>query len=210
MTKDESLYRHAKLRLATRYGKDLTRPLHCPECKSRLYSDGVHLWCGSCSYGKKGKLKRPPLDPSSLYLGRFAYDVDANGCWNCTSHRFDKDGYPVTRSNGKSLSASRHVYQELNGELPTEIVVRHTCDNPRCINPDHLITGTQADNIKDRDERGHGPQGEKNGMAKLNAFDVLRIRKKLRETIATLAKTYGVQPRAIADIATNKLWKHVA
>jgi hypothetical protein len=58
-------------------------------------------------------------------------------------------GYGVFGHRGKTIRASRTSYLLVNGEIPDGYYIMHTCDNPSCINPDHLISGTQSDNIKD-------------------------------------------------------------
>ena len=59
-----------------------------------------------------------------------------------------------------SDTIARHYYRHYNGEIPDGLVVRHTCDNTQCINPNHLLLGTHADNVRDKMERGrHKPRG---------------------------------------------------
>lgn len=91
-------------------------------------------------------------------------------CHICTSHARTPDGYPVRRRPGiGTLTYISHlIYEEHHGEIPDGLVVRHTCDNPPCINPDHLIIGTQAQNIQDMIDRGRKPM-------KLTETDVLAI-----------------------------------
>jgi hypothetical protein len=65
-----------------------------------------------------------------------------------------KAGYGQTYWDGKREYAHRAVWMMLYGPIPPKHVVRHRCDNPPCINPDHLILGTQADNMQDCTSRG--------------------------------------------------------
>lgn len=67
--------------------------------------------------------------------------------------------------NGEKIPTTKHrrVHYEATGELPE--VVRHTCDNPRCINPEHLIGGTQVDNMQDCVKRGRHSYGVVRGVA---------------------------------------------
>jgi hypothetical protein len=80
--------------------------------------------------------------------------ISSRGCWECTSNATDKDGYNRIRVNGKDTRTHRLIFESLIGEIPKGHCVRHKCDNPRCINPEHLETGTMADNIRDKLTRG--------------------------------------------------------
>jgi hypothetical protein len=88
------------------------------------------------------------------------YEVDNNGCFNCTSHWLDRDGYPRVNRKGKEWIMSRYVYTLYNGEIPEGMVIRHKCDNPRCICPDHLEIGTPQDNNRDKVERNRQAKGD--------------------------------------------------
>ena len=68
----------------------------------------------------------------------------------------DSAGYGHTTHGGKKLSAHRKAWLIANGDIPPGMVVCHKCDNPSCINPDHLFIGTHADNARDRDSKGRG------------------------------------------------------
>ena len=87
-------------------------------------------------------------------------------------------------------------------------VIRHTCDNPGCVNPEHLVIGTQAENMRDMAERVRGTVGERNKHAKLTAADVLAIRA-AKATQAVLAKQYGVTQCTISSIQSRKSWAHI-
>ena len=95
---------------------------------------------------KEGKGNRPrPIQ----------YYIDSNGCWICISHKKDQCGYPIVNRLGFQR-CHRYSYYLAKGDIPKGLVIRHTCDNPNCINPDHLILGTQTDNVEDiydRDRR---------------------------------------------------------
>jgi DNA-binding CsgD family transcriptional regulator len=79
------------------------------------------------------------------------WTVADNGCWNCISHSPDTNGYPQITRDGKKWKMSRWVVQEQLGiSIKSGIVVRHICNNPQCINAEHLTLGTVQDNCIDR------------------------------------------------------------
>lgn len=98
--------------------------------------------------GKVEKFKEPgsyKFSQRPIY-----YEVDNKGCWNCKSHRLDRDGYARIDRGGKEWQMHRYVYSiTYQVIIEPRMVVRHKCDNPSCINPEHLELGTQADNMRD-------------------------------------------------------------
>jgi hypothetical protein len=129
-------------------------------------------------------------------------------CWPWTTER--KDGYgSVQDEHGKRISAHRVVYEFFHGDLSPDEVVRHTCDNPPCCNPYHLVKGTQADNVRDRVERRRSANGVRNGRALLGEDDVRSIHKDNR-TLEAIAADYGVSRATIYDIKSGRNWKHIA
>jgi len=142
-----------------------------------------------------------------------AYTVTPKGCWECTSHKQNQDGYPVIARNGKSYVASRFVYIQNHGEIPANQVVRHKCDNRKCINPDHLELGTQQENVKDISERRRWSDrsGSKNSQAKLNESLIPEVIRRLRnfEKQKDIAKDLGVSQQIISRIKCGDAWKCV-
>ena len=88
------------------------------------------------------------------YISKF-FDkaIEKDGCWEWKDRPYG-NGYPYIQvgRKGKKIKASRISFYIANGYLPD--VVRHTCDNAICTNPNHLLAGTQKDNINDRRVRG--------------------------------------------------------
>lgn len=111
-------------------------------------------------------------------------------------------------SFGKLMRAPRFSYEEFKGEIPAGHVVRHTCDNKLCVNPDHLITGTRSDNAQDALSRGLAVVGSRSPAAKITENDALAIIEDTRP-LAEIAATYGLSKSRVCTIKKGRGWKHV-
>jgi hypothetical protein len=102
------------------------------------------------------------------------------------------------------LRAHRVAYELWKGPIPSGLLVRHKCDNRGCVNPDHLETGTQQDNMNDMLERNRQ-------YCKLTEDDVIEIRVLLGFGVrqVQLAEQFGVSQYIISRINTGRIWKHV-
>lgn len=132
-------------------------------------------------------------------------------CWMWTGC-CDACGYGrvhVERGGLKVTKASRLSWMIHFGPIPNGMHVLHKCDNPPCVNPNHLWLGTHKDNMDDRDRKGRVRHGETAGMAKLTRAQVREIKERLkhREFQTHIARQYGVSPHAIWQIANNLTWK---
>jgi hypothetical protein len=137
--------------------------------------------------------------------------IEENGCFICTSHKRDKHGYLHVTRNGKHYLLHRYIYEQCFGIVSSDLVVRHKCDNPTCINPEHLELGTFLDNMNDKIIRGRVAKGEKTGHSKLNESQVRDIRHLLGrgESLKVISEKYGISKQNICDIKARRSWKHV-
>lgn len=83
----------------------------------------------------------------------------SNDCWEWVGARCNK-GYGSIGIDGKTHRAHRVSWEIHSGKVPKDMCVLHVCDNPPCVNPDHLFLGTIADNNRDRQEKGRTQRGE--------------------------------------------------
>ena len=81
-------------------------------------------------------------------------------CWVWIRAK-DQDGYGLFHWQGRMIRATRFVVGVIQKRDIDGLEVRHTCDNPACVRPDHLLVGTQRDNAADREARGRGMKGRK-------------------------------------------------
>jgi hypothetical protein len=90
-------------------------------------------------------------------------------------------------------------------------MVRHRCDNPRCVNPNHLQLGTHQDNMRDKVERDRQQKGERVNTAKLSTDQVIKIRQAVASgsSHTTQAIRYKVSPTNIGQIIKRETWKHI-
>ena len=138
-------------------------------------------------------------------MNKFWSKVDvapADCCWEWLAGK-TFDGYGRFRYQGKMWRAHRFVYQLAKETIPERMVVRHTCDNPACCNPAHLILGTQQDNVNDMDQRGRRAQGEAHGRARLTDKQVRQIFL-AKGTQQEIARQFNISQMQVSDIKRRK------
>ncbi|HEX8011565.1 MAG TPA: HNH endonuclease [Casimicrobiaceae bacterium] len=134
-----------------------------------------------------------------------------NGCIEFRGHK-RKDGYGALTIRRRYWLAHRFAYECVKGPIPPGMCVCHACDNPSCVNPEHLWLGTNADNVADKVVKGRQLRGEKAALAKLTEAKVRTIRAEYAAGVAgykKLARKYGVNRTTIRPIVRRKTWRHV-
>lgn len=134
--------------------------------------------------------------------------VKNNGCWEWTGSYFE-NGRPRTGiKNCGQTKVSRLSYQEFVCKFNQDLFVCHTCDNPKCVNPNHLFLGTAQDNADDMVNKCRSLKGEKHHKTKLKTANVVYIRNSKRKK-KFLAKKFSVSISTINDIKQRRSWTHI-
>lgn len=155
------------------------------------------------------KGKSPGIPAKERFEDKIFYCI--SGCWVFTGG-LNKKGYGsfVYKHTGKAHRAAYLIYK---GDFDKSLLVCHSCDNPSCVNPDHLFLGTAADNNKDRDLKGRHRAliGELAGNSKLKRYQIPIIREayNLGFTQVEIAKYFKVTYGTIHLVVSNKTWKHI-
>lgn len=154
------------------------------------------------------------LSGAKTLAQRFWEKVQRKGddeCWPWAS-AFGSRGYGVFWVGGPARNALAHrvAFSLATGrEAPPGLVVRHSCDNPACVNPKHLSLGTHVDNKRDSMERGRAAIGERNkgGGNVLNA-DIARsvYAMRGRATMAQTAEAFGIGKTTVGHVWNGRIW----
>lgn len=157
------------------------------------------------------------------------------GCWVWSGYH-DRQGYGIFSLLGRSTFAHRAAYLLFRGQITEGFLVRHCCDNPGCVNPDHLLLGTRKDNARDVLQRGRRhvkrtekskqltrgehhfsrrhPESIKRGEARVSAVlseaQVKEIILRLpTERNMDLAREFAVCRQTISAIRCGNIWTHL-
>jgi hypothetical protein len=129
---------------------------------------------------------------------------DIGECWETIRDRMQFSYH------NKHIVGHRIAYMITHGDIPKGNVVRHMCDNTKCINPSHLEIGTHQDNMNDRTDRGRTCHGEKHHASKLNdqiAMEIYNLRDS--QSLSKTARMYAITKQSVSKIWKKESWKHI-
>jgi hypothetical protein len=161
-----------------------------------------------------------PLVPIQLLAGledRFWPKVSRlghkNDCWHWRGWK-NEDGYGfIAKGRGDATPMLAHRVSWLVHNKPKSLTskqcVMHSCDNPGCVNPNHLRIGTQAENTADRHSKDRTARGERLNRGVLNEDLVRKIRQEASRAYTALGKKYGCSRATIRQVVQGKTWRHV-
>lgn len=144
----------------------------------------------------------------------FVHRQEDNDCWEWEGASLPRR-YGLFTFDGERTRVAHKLMLKLwfNG-LPHGLLALHACDNPKCVNPNHLWLGTSQENSDDcvQKNRQYRPKGEQHNMAKLTEADVRSIRQRYalgHLPYKSVAAEYGVTAQAIFQVVRRIHWKHI-
>lgn len=200
------------------------RPCNSPGCK---YPHKAGGYCSGCYK----RLKRAGVEIPTRAIRPKGLSIDGllrhvgwtevshdwtpveTPCWEWNGRR-DRQGYGQTWFGGRNRKVPKLAYEGWCGEVAPGLVVRHRCDNPPCLNPDHLLLGTPADNARDKVERGRtvNLHGEDSPCAIRTAAEIQEIRALHAQgwSYRRLARHFSLDIGYVGRIIRREIWRSVA
>lgn len=188
-----------------------------PECDGKPVARGL---CGPhyLAWRKSHPGPLPQMTPEERFWAKVNKDgpvpehcPELGPCWVWTraKGRFE---YGKLTLQKHTRTAHRLSYELAHGAIPDGLLVCHRCDNPPCVNPNHLFLGSSADNTRDMHAKGRGgragAKGERNPKAKLTTTQVgeIRIRFAAGEKRDDLAAEFQLNPTTLTKIISGRTW----
>lgn len=156
-------------------------------------------------------MKKFSEEEKMKFYSKIIKEEGGDKCWGW-SGAATIGGYGVFKNKFERYRASRVSYYLSTGVDPELFDVCHSCDNPICVNPNHLFLGTRADNMRDASQKNRLCVGNRNIKSKLAATDIPKIIEAYltgNTSQAALGKKYFVSQATIGRTVRRELWRHI-
>ncbi len=145
---------------------------------------------------------------------RIKTTTDTDDCWE-HSYAPDKNGYATIYINYQKYRLSRFIYEyHYQEDIPKNMLICHSCDNPKCVNPKHLFIGSHKDNMKDMVNKNRQAKGENQGTSKLTTIEVetilLDCLNNKFNNMSEVSRCYKVSVQQITRILEGESWNHIS
>lgn len=170
--------------------------------------------CRECAWKRRGRNRRFSYERFILEFNKKFTKSSYCKCWEWIASK-NRDGYGTVSFNGKVMTSHRVAWIVNNGKIPLSTNVLHRCDNPSCVNPEHLFLGTQGDNIRDCVQKGRftrsDRRGEKSAISPFKNGDILSIRQEAAngKSRSQIARERNCSRTSIDSIVNRKTWTHI-
>jgi hypothetical protein len=183
-------------------------------CEAKVYASGL------CSKHYQrlrttGSLQEGPRAhaPPEVRFWRRIAKLGPDECWVNPNQKGGRySWFQVGGKGSPGILGHRYAYEITKGPIPPGMLVMHSCDNPRCVNPNHLSLGTPKDNTQDMLRKGRSPHITPKGVEHFRAVltpELVREIRASKETHGGLARRLGVSPNTVRAVRIGRTWAHV-
>jgi hypothetical protein len=182
------------------------------DCVYNILNEPIILYSGGTMQEKfsRAQYKSPIILDRKKIIDVMRRVELTDYCWNWLGW-LDRGGYGYVGYKNKDINIHRFFYAWICGEIPEGKIIRHTCNNRRCVNPEHFLLGTMWDNSQDMINAGRSMTGIRNAQAVLNENKILYAVELYKNGASLLqaAQQVGVKSTTLHSVLTRKTWKHI-
>ena len=180
--------------------------MNCIKCETKIAARG--LCAKHYKQARKSGDIQPLREESDKEFLKKRIQISDDGCW--VWQKSTREGYGRLLKNGKAYGAHVFSYLVHHGEIKNGFQVNHTCHNRSCVNPDHLYSGTQKQNVADMKNAGRSnyKAGEQNGNSKITE-EIAKEVYKDQGSVRVIAEKYRISISLVYAIKKKQIWKKI-